>query len=121
MTSYEGQVLTWLRRELSEYPPDGPSGKSILVEDVYLEKGESQGEDIIILFREVERPSCLFGFRMLAREPIEPERQWREIEDPEGQAPIGHGTVIYGNLMEHIQAADMGLPKECDPYGITWI
>ncbi len=119
--SYEQRVLQWVRRELGAYPPAGPSGKGILVEDVHLEQGEPEGEDIVILFREVQRPHCLFGFRMVAREPVEPEQQWKEEEDPEGRAPIGHGTVIYGNLMEHIQAADMGLPDECDPDGITWI
>jgi len=121
MTSYEEHVLTWLRRELNECPPAGPSGKSIIVEDVLLENGEAEGKDIVILFREVERPYCLFGFRMFAREPVEPGRQWKEIEDPEGRAPIGHGTVIYGNLMEQIQAANMGLPEECEPDGVTWI
>lgn len=58
---------------------------------------------------------------MFAREPVEPERQWKENEDPEGRSPIGHGTVIYGNLLEHIQAVDIGLPEECDPDAITWI
>ncbi|BCL82356.1 hypothetical protein ccbrp13_48210 [Ktedonobacteria bacterium brp13] len=45
----------------------------------------------------------------------------KEKEDPEGRVPIGHGTVIYGNLMEQLQAADMGLPKDCDTDDITWI
>jgi hypothetical protein len=119
--SYEERVLRWVQRELTAYPPAGPSGKGIIVEDVSLEKGEPKGEDIVILFREAERPHCLFSFRMFAREPVEPEQQWKEDEDPEGRAPMGHGTVIYGNLMEQIQAADMGLPDECDPDGITWI
>ena len=118
---YEQRVLIWLRQELGEYPPAGPSGKGIIVEDIHLEKGESEGDDIVILFREAERPHCLFGFRMFAREPVAPGQQWKEKEDPEGRAPIGHGTVIYGNLMEQLQAADMGLPKDCDPDGITWI
>ena len=118
--SYEERVLRWLRHELSAYPLAGPSGKEILVEDVYLEQRE-QEEDIVVLFREAERPHCLFGFRTLAREPVEPERQWKEEEDPQERIPIGHGTVIYGNFMEQLQAADMGLPEECDPQGITWI
>ena len=119
--TYEQRVLLWLQQELAAYPPAGPGGKDIFVEEVRLEQAEPEGQDIVILFREAGHPNCLFGFRMFAREPVELERQWKENEDPEGRAPIGHGTVIYGNLMEHIQAADMGLPEECDPDGITCI
>lgn len=119
--TYEQRVLHWLRQELAAYPPAVPGGKSIMVEDVRLEQAEAEGQDIVILFRVAERPHCLFGFRMFAREPVEPGQQWKENEDPEGHAPIGHGTVIYGNLMEHIQATNMGLPEECGPDGITWI
>lgn len=119
--TYEQRVLLWLRKELVVYPPVVPGGKTIFVEDVYLEQTESEEQDIVIVFRASGHPNCLFGFRMFASEPVEPERQWKENEDPEGQEPIGHGTVIFGNLMEHIQAADMGLPGECVQDGITWI
>jgi hypothetical protein len=121
-STYEQRVLIWLRQELGGYPLAGPSGKNIVVEDIRLEKGKSEGDDIVILFREAERPNCLFGFRMLAREPVAPGQEWKENEDPEGRVPTGHGTVIYGNLMEQLQAADMGLPKDCAADdSITWI
>ena len=121
MTSpYEQYVLMWLQKELASYPLAGPDGKDILIEDIHLEQDKQEHSDIVILFREGKRPHCLFGFRMFAREPVAPEQEWKENEDPEGQA-IGHGTVIYGNLMERLQAADMGLPKDCLAAGVTWI
>jgi hypothetical protein len=120
-STYEQRVLTFLQQELGKYPPAGPSGKSILIEDIRLEKGDAEGDDIVIVFRDVDHPHCLFGFCMFAREPVAPEQQWKESEDPEGRAPMGHGTVIYGNFMEHLQAADMGLPEDCDTEGITWL
>lgn len=121
-SAYEKRVLIWLRQELGRYPLAGPDGKNIVVEDIRLEKGKSEGDDIVILFREAERPDCLFGFRMPAREPVASGQEWKENEDHEGRVPIGHGTVIYGNLMEQLQAADMGLPKNCAADDdITWI
>jgi len=101
---------------LSEYPITGPSGKGILIEDIHLEKDELESEDIVILFREAKRLHCLFGFRMCAHESVGPDQLWSEND-----APVGYGTVIYGNLMEHIQAAKMGLPEDCDTDNITWI
>lgn len=119
--TYEQHVLVWLQQKLGKYPPTEPNGKSIIIEDVRLEKGESGGDDVVIVFRAVGRPHCLFGFRMLAREPVVPELQGKESEDPEELTPIAQGWVIYANLMERIQAADMGLPKDCATEGITWL
>ena len=76
--TYEQRVLLWLQQELAAFPPAVPGGKGILVEDVRLEQGEPEGQDIVILFREAGRLHCLFGFRMFAREPVEPQRQWKE-------------------------------------------
>ena len=79
---------------------------------------------IVILFREVRRPQCLFGFRIGSREPPpvdKPDWQWQESEDPKGRIPQGHATVIFGNLMEQVEATAIGLPKECDSDAITWI
>lgn len=75
----------------------------------------------MIFFREVRRPHCLFGFRINARESAAPGQEWKEDEDPGGRVPIRDGTVIYGNFMEQLQAADMGLPTDYAPKGVTWI
>ena len=61
--TYEQRVLLWLQQELAAFPPAGPGGKGILVEDVRLEQGGTEGQDIVILFREAGHLHCLFGFR----------------------------------------------------------
>ena len=91
MTSYEEHVLTWLRRELIEHDHQiGQGGKHISVEEIRFEPDGPEGDMIVILFREVRRPQCLFGFRIGSREPPpvdKPDWQWRESEDPEGRFP----------------------------------
>ena len=34
---------------------------------------------------------------------------------------IPAAEIIYANLQECIEAANMGLPKDCDPNSINWI
>jgi hypothetical protein len=34
---------------------------------------------------------------------------------------IPAAEILYANLQEHVEAADMGLPKDCDPNSINWI
>jgi hypothetical protein len=111
-SSYEQRLLVWLQRKLVEHRI-GQGEKRISVEDVHLEKGESEGEMVVILFREVRRLRCVFGFRMQAREP--------GMSPAHDESPEGWGEVIFANLQEHVEAADMGLPKDCDPNSITWI
>lgn len=122
LTSYEQGVLAWLKRELLEQDPHiGQGEKRIVVDEIRLEQGRPEGDMAVILFREVQRPQCIFGFRMEAREPGRPvlttlDGRLEEVVDPDGWA-----AVIYGNLLERVEAADMGLPEDCDPASITWI
>jgi hypothetical protein len=115
--TYEQLVLRKVQQQLRLFPPGSIGGKSIIVEDISLEKGEAEGEDIVILFRTARHPHCLFGFRMAARELGE----WEGNTDPEELVPTAQGMVIYANFKEQIEASDMGLPEECHPDGITWI
>lgn len=119
-TFYEQQVLAWLRHELLEQDPHlGQGEKRIVVDEVRLEQGRPEGDMVVILFREVRRPQCIFGFRMELHEPGRPvlnTLDGREIEDPDSWA-----NVIFANFQERIEAADMGLPEDCDPAGITWV
>lgn len=123
--AYEQKVLFWLRKILMENDPHIGSGKKqITVDEVRLEPGEPE-DQVVILFREVARPYCLFGYRAPAREDIDPqvtEEQRKAWYDPEGMGPQVHADIIAnGWLREHIEAADMGLPANCDPHNITWI
>src|SRR5947209_5810793 len=122
---YEQHVWAWLRhRVLEDDPQLGRGDKRIIFDDVRLEQGEPMEDMVVILFREVGRPHCLFGFRTLAHEPPpmhSPEWQWQASEDPEGGIPQIHAEIIFVNLQERIEAADMGLPEECNPGSITWV
>lgn len=119
-SSYEQRVLAQLQHDLLERNPQiGQGEKQITIDEVRLEQGRPEGDIVVILFREAERPQCVFGFRAPAHEPtpqLLPDGQLGESDDPEGWA-----FVIMANLREHIEAADMGLPEDCDPNDITWI
>jgi hypothetical protein len=112
LSTYEQRLLVWLQRKLLEHPI-GQGDKRISIEDVHLEKGEREGDTVVILFREVRRPRCVFGFRMETREP--------GIPPTPDESPEGWGEVIFANLQERIEAVDMGLPEDCDSNSITWI
>jgi hypothetical protein len=124
-TSYEQKVLAWLHTMLIEHDPHIGSGeKRILVDEVRLEADGSEDDWVVILFREVRRPQCIFGFRTLAREPTPPgalEWQGKVWDDPEGTGPQVDADMIVASLREEIEAADIGLPENCDPTSITWI
>ncbi len=119
-SSYEQRVLARLQHDLLvQNPQIGQGNKSITIDEVRLEEGGPEGDTVVILFRELGRPHCVFGFRTLAHEPtpqLLPDGRRGEIDDAEGWA-----FVIMVNLREHIEAADMGLPGDCDANGITWI
>lgn len=125
-TPYEHKVLAWLHTMLIEHDPEiGPWKRRIVVEEVRLEAGEPEESDlVVILFREVRRPQCIFGFRTYAREPTPPGAlvwQKNEWDDPEGLGPQTDADMIVARLREEVEAADIGSPMNCDPTGIAWI
>ncbi len=114
--SYEERVQAWLYHRLCKQDPGICSGgKKITVEKVRLKQEDSE---LVILFRAAQYPHCLFGFRTNAspHQVIRPDGSLVLDDDPEGSAEI-----LYANLQEHVEAADMGLPKDCDPNSINWI
>ncbi|HLZ62334.1 MAG TPA: hypothetical protein VKR06_35770 [Ktedonosporobacter sp.] len=125
LNSYEQKVLAHLQDMLLKDDPGiGSEARRIAVDKVSLELGGTEGYWIVILFREIQRPHCLFGFRTLAREPLPPnlsERQQKTYDDSDGEGPQVDADMIAARLREHIEAADMGLPQNCDSDGITWI
>jgi hypothetical protein len=125
-TSYEQKVLAWLHTLLIEHDPHIGSGKRrIVVEEVRLEAVEPEaGDSVVILFREIRRPQCLFGFLTRARESSTPgafEWQRNVWDNPEGEGPQVDADMIAARLREEVEAADIGLPEKCDATGITWI
>ena len=119
MPSYEERVWIWLQQQLlGQHPDIWSRGKQITIEEVRLEQRQSEEQSIVILFRVAERPQCLFGFRSDPSPPQVLQADGSQLPD---QDPEGNAQVIYVNLKESVEAADMGLPKKCIEDDITWI
>ncbi len=65
----------------------------------------------MILFRDVDRPECLFGYALGPMEMLE--------DDP--YDPYIFSTIVWTNWEEEIYAAGYGLPEGCSSEGINWI
>ena len=121
---YEGIVLQTVRQILLDPQkqidrPRTYTGK-VWVDEVSLDTSEPEHE-IVILFRDLYRPECRFGYRAPALE--EPEIL-DEATSPYfnfTDAAECHATVVWANFEEEILAIDYGLPETCIPDEITWI
>lgn len=115
---YEQRVLFWLREMLLKQDPQIGSGdKRITIDDVYIEAGGTEDNMAVIMFWEKRRPQCRFGFRF----PLDKEQR-KQWYDPEGEGPQAEADmIVYGYLRELIEAADEGLPQECEANSITWL
>lgn len=112
---YERKVLEELRDLLLE--PDGRTrvhsvgylGNRVDVEEVRLGVSSEGAPEVNLLYRDMRRPECLLGWRMLVVDVSEEEPA--ELE----------ASVLWANFMEHIEASPKkGLPKDCSPEGINW-
>jgi hypothetical protein len=110
-SEYQAQVVGELRRLLLD--PDGrpkPLGREgtasrVVVEEVSV-KDFSDGGAVVVLYRDLRRPECLFGWCMEALEP--------EVE------PDIWTTIVWANFQEHVIGTPYGLPAGCSDEGITW-
>lgn len=110
---YERRVVGWLRGHLlGEKPGTFHPGRGIGVEDVRLERSGKESS-VVVTFRDLKRPECLFGRREDAVGPSEP---W---EDPYRDAPEGWAEIVAINLQEDVEAKGRGLPRKCYPGGAT--
>ena len=104
--SYEERIQAWLHNRLCKQDPGiWSGGKQITVEEVRLKQ---ENGELVILFRAVQYSHCLFGFRTSAspHQVIRPDGSLVLDDDPEGCAEI-----IYANLQEHVEAANIGITK----------
>ncbi len=110
-SEYRALVVGELRRRLLD--PDGgaktpgredPEGR-VVVEEVRLGDPPNEGM-VVVLYRDVRRPGCLFGWRMEAVEPEDEPEIWT--------------TVVWANFREHVIGTPHGLPAKCSEEGITW-
>jgi hypothetical protein len=111
---YERRVLGWLRGHLlGARPGVFHPGGGVWIEDVQL-VGAGKGGSVVITFRGLDRPECLFGRKEGA---VGPQGPW---EDPYRDAPEGWAELVAINFQEDIVSSP-GLPRKCDPGSITWI
>jgi hypothetical protein len=108
---YQARVLGELRWRLLD--SDGRAktldregtGSRVVVEEVRL-GDPSDGGMVVVLYRDLRRPECLFGWRMEAMEPEDETEIW--------------ATIVWANFLEHVIGTPHGLPAECSGKGITW-
>ena len=121
---YEKVVLQSIRQILLDPQkqidrPRTDTGK-VWVDEVSLDTSEPE-HDIVILFRDLDRPECKFGFRMKALEALDVLDQASSPFFSLMDAAEIHAGVVWANFEEEIYAIGYGLPKTCASAEITWI
>ena len=110
-SEYQARMLGELRRRLLD--PDGRAktldregtGSRVVVEEVRPEGPSGEGM-VAVLYRDLRRPECLFGWRIEAMEPEDEPDIW--------------ATIVWANFLEHVTGTPHGLPAGCSEEGITW-
>lgn len=92
----------------------------IRVEDVRLDTSEAE-HSIAILFRDLDRPECLFGYDVDAMPDPDDLGDDKAAFANWKDAAEFYATIIWANWEETIYAFDSGLPKECSSEGINWL
>jgi hypothetical protein len=121
MLTYEQRLINWLKRFLLEQDPHIREGeRHITIKDVYFQSGPDENL-VIITFQEERRPLCLFGFCTTVYEDPTQQGMLDNADGWSDDPALVWADMIVAQLTEHIVAADMGLPKDCDSDTITWI
>ncbi len=110
-TDYEQQVLRKVQRSLAD---DESLARKITVEEARLETSSTGPGMIVVLYRDLKRPECLFGWRREALEPTRPGEPFPII------GPEIHATIVSANFGEYIEGTPHGLPEDCSPDGVNW-
>ncbi len=96
----------------------GETHRGVRVETIYLDESGPEHE-IAILFRDLGRPDCLFGYRIEA------------VETPDvlGEATSHHADlsspaqvwaeIVWALFEEEVFASGCGLPRNCSPEVVT--
>ena len=67
-----------------------------------------EGEQLVVTFRDPERPCCLFGWR------------WSWAEGPRPEELEFAAQMLRVNLEEDVLSDRYGLPGDCASPGVTW-
>jgi hypothetical protein len=87
---------------------DEPALSRLAFESVTAERTADHGEHIAVLFRDPERPGCLFGWR------------WSWTEDPQAEDLEFAASMLRVNFEEDVLSERYGLPEDCASAGVTW-
>ena len=124
---YERLVLEGLRRILIEPGSQaanlarrGETHSGVRVERVYLDESGPEHE-VAILFRDLDRSDCPFGFRI---EAVETPDVLNEATSPYtdlSSAAQVWAEIVWVLFEEEVFAVGCGLPRDCSPEAVTWI
>ena len=98
----------------------GETHDGVRVERIYLDESGPEHE-IEILFRDLGRPDCLFGYRI---EAVETPEVLSEATGPHTDLPSAAqmwAENVFVLLEEEVFACCCGLPRKCSREAITWV
>ncbi len=126
-TEYERIVLWELRQILLEpggqaenLERRGGTHEGVRVEEVRLDESGPEHE-IVVLFRDLGRPKCLFGYRIEALETPDILREGSNPYLDPSSAPRGWAENVWVLFEEEVFAFGRGLPNDRSPEGVTWV
>ena len=92
----------------------------VRVENIYLDES-GPGHETAILFRDLGRPDCLFGYRV---EAVETPGVLNEATSPHTDltsAAQMWAENVWVLFEEEVFACGCGLPRDCSREAVTWI
>ncbi len=98
----------------------GETHDGVRVERIYLDESGPEHE-IAMLFLDLGRPDCLFGYRIEAVETFE---VLSEATSPHTDLPSAAqmwAENVFVLFEEEVFACGCGLPRNCSPEVVTWI
>ena len=124
---YERVVLEGLHRILIEPGSQaanlarrGETHGGVRADKVYLDES-GPAHVVAILFRDLDRPDCPFGYRIGAVEtPDVPNEATNPYTDPSSAAQVW-AEIVWVLFEEEVFAVGCGLLRDCSPEAVAWI
>ncbi|HEV2744362.1 MAG TPA: hypothetical protein VGV91_14500 [Rubrobacter sp.] len=98
----------------------GETHDGVRVERIYLDESGPEHE-IEILFRDLGRPDCLFGYGIEAVETPEVLSEARGSHTDLPSAAQMWAENVFVLFEEEVFASGCGLPRDCSSEAITWV
>ena len=97
---------------------EGSRRSRVRVEEVRLDAYGADEDTVVVLYRHLSHPECLFGYRMEVTELTSSGDDPSEIKPEFG--PEIWTTIVWANFQEHVYGSLPGLPEDCNPDCIKW-